>query len=173
MRNLEQIAGTLAHIAHDGQMRKDNMTPYISHPEVVRAFCRLYGYDDQITGSVSWLHDTDEDTWLKVPMIRALLGDEIADGVYILSRNVDREAYKARLADAPTNIKMIKLCDTLHNIMGMPYLSPEGQARKVHDCETFYIPMAEEICPPIAKELQKYLDIHAARQASSRNTQTP
>jgi GTP diphosphokinase / guanosine-3',5'-bis(diphosphate) 3'-diphosphatase len=142
---------------HQGQYRKDDFTPYIVHPEAVVGYLEKFGFEDELTLSVAWLHDTVEDTTLSQEEVRQVFGDDIAEGVYLLTRNVDREEYKQRLGLAPDNIKLVKLCDTLHNITSLECLSKKGIERKIDDCINFYIPMAQELCPEVANEMKGYL----------------
>jgi (p)ppGpp synthase/HD superfamily hydrolase len=44
--------------AHEGQYRRDGVTPYIEHPKAVAA--RVKG--DEKAEMVAWLHDVIEDT---------------------------------------------------------------------------------------------------------------
>ncbi|MEA3514385.1 MAG: HD domain-containing protein [Nanoarchaeota archaeon] len=154
---IEKIAKHYAGMYHKGQFRRNSELPYIVHPENVVNYMKQFGVEDEDSLAIAWLHDTIEDTSLTYNRIKSVFGRNIADGVYLLTRNVDREEYKRRLSFAPENIRMIKLCDTLDNITTLECLSSEGIMRKVDDCKDYYIPMAEELCPWIAKQMKKYI----------------
>lgn len=160
---LERIAEEYARKYHKGQYRKDGTTPYITHPTNVVNLLKEHGFDDGKTLTSGWLHDALEDTDLKYNEIRRVFGKEVAEGIRILTRNVDREAYKRRLSSAPINVRLIKLCDTLDNIRTLNELNSEEIERKVKDCETYYIPLASEICPPIAVEMEKIISNYLVR----------
>ena len=146
-----------ARMYHKGQFRKSTELPYFIHPASVVNYLKQFGVDDDASLAIAWLHDTIEDTPLTYSRINHVFGREIADGVYLLTRNVDREEYKRRLSSAPRNIRMIKLCDTLDNITTLECLSTKGINRKVEDCNSYYIPIAEELCPEIAEEMRRYI----------------
>ena len=154
---IPKLAEEYARIYHEGQFRKSGKLQYIVHPENVVSYLRQFGVNDDISLSIAWLHDTLEDTSLTYGEIRNTFGAQVAHGVYLLTRDVDREQYKQRLSSAPMNIKMIKLCDTLHNITTLECLSPEGIERKINDCISYYMPMAEDICPVIAEQMGRYI----------------
>lgn len=153
---IEAIAKKYARKYHRGQLRKSTK-PYIVHPENVVNYMKQSGVEEKNSLAIAWLHDTIEDTSLTYNMIKSVFGRYIADGVYVLTRNVNRNEYKKRLSSAPKDIKMIKLCDTLDNISTLEFLSSEGIKRKIDDCKDYYIPMAEELCPRIAKQMKKYI----------------
>ena len=153
---IEAIAKKYARKYHKGQLRKSTK-PYIVHPENVVNYMKQSGVKEKNSLAIGWLHDTIENTSLTYNMIKNVFGRYVADGVYVLTRNVDRNEYKKRLSSAPEDIKMIKLCDTLDNITTLEFLSSVGLKRKVDDCIDFYIPMAEELCPRIAKQMKKYI----------------
>ena len=154
---IEEIAKQYARKYHKGQFRKSTELPYIVHPENVVNYMKQFGVDDEDSLAIAWLHDTLEDTSLTYDEIQNVFGINIAQGVYLLTRNVDREEYKKRLSTAPKNIKLIKLCDTLDNIPTLECSSSDRIKRKVDDCTEYYIPMAEELCPEIAEQMRKYI----------------
>ena len=56
-----QLCSDYAAIAHIGQLRKDKITPYISHPGRVAVFTSSIGKLDFVSICASWLHDVMED----------------------------------------------------------------------------------------------------------------
>ncbi len=118
-----QAALAFAARAHQGQMRKDGRTPYISHiARVVTTLSALFGCTDETTLTIAALHDTIEDTTVDYDEIAEHFGTEVADGVAALSKNAllpekEREAeYDQRLARADWRIRLIKLADVYDNL---------------------------------------------------------
>lgn len=160
------IAEQYARKYHEGQLRKTGSTPYIVHPENVVNFLKQMGINDDISIAIAWLHDTLEDTKLSYEEISRVFGEEVAQGVLILTRNTGRDEYKQRLAAAPANLKMIKLADTLDNVSTLDALSAEGVRRKIEDCIFYYIPEGYNLCPTIAALIGKNIfDYLSKRQA--------
>ena len=142
---------------HKDQLRKKSQIPYVVHPIRVAGLASKFGYGDYLTQAVAVLHDTVEDTSSTYEDITKKFGEAVAQGVYYLTRDSTRESYLEKLAVAPDYIKMIKLCDTLDNIRTLQALDQEGIERKIRECNEFYIPMAEELCPKIAEKIKKYI----------------
>lgn len=146
-----------ADMYHEGQERKVTGYPYRVHPQAVVDYLEEFGVYDEKTLAIAWLHDTLEDTNLIYEQIRKDFGKKVADGVYLLTRNVNREKYKERLSKAPKYIRQIKICDTLDNIVGLVGLDAKAKRRKIRDCLNFYIPLAEKLLPKAAEEMKFYL----------------
>lgn len=154
-----QFAKAVANEFHRGQKRKKNGLPYITHLEDVANSVKSEG---DFVESIAWLHDIVEDTPLTIAHIKKYFGSEIAEGVNVLTRNINRNAYKQRILDAPEYIQLIKLYDTQHNVETIENLSEGGIKRKVEDCTNFYIPLAlklekEEIASALFKSIEPYL----------------
>jgi len=168
MRDIIRLAEKIATQYHEGQYRKSlngDRLPYIVHPKAVARLLLDFGITDDKAIAVAWLHDVLEDTPISYDTIKGLFGQEVADGVYILTRNVDNDEYKKRLTTASFAVKMIKLCDTLDNIETLECLSLSGIERKVHDCRGFYIPLAKQLCPAAAEKMEHYIDSYLERAA--------
>src|SRR5438105_15294390 len=97
--------------AHHGQMRKDKVTPYVSHVFRVCLVVRdLFGFDDPRMLMTALLHDTIEDTTTDFDDIEKSHGPEIARWVALLTKNKalpeqEREAdYTRRLLQAPWQV---------------------------------------------------------------------
>jgi len=158
--NIAQRAKEFAELMHKGQKRKDGI-PFITHPAGVVKILKREGISDERTISIAWLHDTIEDTVAEYEDLEKEFGKEIADRVYILSRNISREEYKARIKNSDYVVKVVKLADTLHNVhnpYSMCYLSPAGIQRKIVDCRLFYIPLAMDVFPILGYMLKKSID---------------
>lgn len=182
-QNLVALAEQYCLHFHQGQTRKGgNQPPYAIHPFSVRDILVKYGYDDEETQSIALLHDTIEDTELgqRKDEIEKRFGTVVYEGVYVLSKNtpgkhsqellplfeslglqlVDQngtltpQAYKARILFSRDTIKRVKIADTIHNTNSLPDLSKAGIERKLHDAETFYIPLGRYVAPVMIGELE-------------------
>lgn len=117
-------AAAMAARAHQGQMRKDGRTPYVSHVVRVTMIVRdLFGCDDEAALAAAMLHDVIEDTGGDYDDIAAAFGTEVADLVAALTKNMamPEEArerdYDDRLARADWRARLIKLADVYDNLV--------------------------------------------------------
>ena len=125
--------------AHDGQLRKDQRTPYVSHVFRVCLIVRhVFGLEDDRALMATLLHDTIEDTRTDFDDLLELLraaGHPVADWVATLSKDKRREepdreaAYLAALATAPWQVKVCKLADLFDNLLDSRQLSDESFQR--------------------------------------------
>ena len=77
---LWQSACAFAARSHAGQVRKDGLTPYFSHPvRVALTLRQIFGCDDPVALTAAILHDTIEDTPADYDDIADRFGSEIAD----------------------------------------------------------------------------------------------
>lgn len=119
--------------AHKGQFRKDERTPYITHP------ARVAGLVGTLNGShvaiiAAWLHDVYEDCspdWiLKTDKFIAdlpLLSDEKADIFAIVDALTKKNTISGkanrlsdslnRILDAPPEATLVKLCERIDNLL--------------------------------------------------------
>jgi (p)ppGpp synthase/HD superfamily hydrolase len=119
--------------AHEGQLRKDRKTPYITHPARVAGLAGTFN-GSHIAIIAAWLHDVYEDCspeWiLKTDeLIEGLLlpADErleIAAIVDALTKKNTITGKAARLSDsldrildAPPEATLVKLCDRIDNLL--------------------------------------------------------
>lgn len=134
-------AKELATFFHEGQVRADGVTPYITHPAAVAKLVEeKFGSDEMIC--IAWLHDVIEEAEAKVAekygyeansklqfykTMRDIWDSGIAFGVSRLSDTWrgDNFAIKSRgklaylcdlLVTTNADIVLIKLCDMLANI---------------------------------------------------------
>ena len=125
--------------AHDGQLRKDNRTPYVAHVFRVCMVARhVFGLDDPRALAAAVLHDTLEDTRTDYDDLLELLGGlghPVADWVAALSKDTRREEpqreadYLAVLARAPWQVKVCKLADMFDNLTDAQHLRAEQRSR--------------------------------------------
>lgn len=120
---LWQRASAFAARLHAGQFRKDDRTPYASHPaRVAMALTMVFGCDDPSTIAAAYLHDTIEDTPADYDDIAEGFGAEIADIVAALTKNmilqeeVRERDYDDRLEQGDWRARLIKLADCYDNL---------------------------------------------------------
>lgn len=148
MKKMLLRAISFAGRAHDGQIRKDGATPYMTHTFRACMILRdMFGVDDERALAAAVLHDTIEDTTRDYDAVKELFGAGVAGYVALLSkdkRKAERERdedYYVQLKRAPNEVKLIKLADVYDNLV---------------DLET--IGCAEQINRTIGKS-RKYLEV--------------
>jgi GTP pyrophosphokinase len=142
--------------AHGSQTR-DNGDPYISHPVEVAGILTNYRLD---TASIvtALLHDTVEDTGIRLADIEGAFGQETArlvDGVTKLTRlelQSDRtkqaENFRKLVLAMSEDIRvlLVKLADRLHNMRTLRYVrDPDKRRRIARETVEIYAPLAERI----------------------------
>jgi guanosine-3',5'-bis(diphosphate) 3'-pyrophosphohydrolase len=135
MSDLLQRAAVFAAERHDGQMRKDKVTPYIVHPRgVMEILRRELGVTDPEVLAAGLLHDTIEDTRTDYDDLRERFGDRVADLVAALTKDKRlpeerrEDEYFAQLAKAPLEAKLCKVADTVYNLRdSTPALLPKAR----------------------------------------------
>jgi (p)ppGpp synthase/HD superfamily hydrolase len=116
--------------AHDGQVRKYNKAPYITHPaRVAKATADLSGATEEMVAA-AWLHDVVEDTPVSLETIRQEFGDKAAELVGWLTneakvpgenRALRKKKNAERLSKAPKDAQRIKMLDRMDNLGEMDY----------------------------------------------------
>jgi guanosine-3',5'-bis(diphosphate) 3'-pyrophosphohydrolase len=137
-----QAACAFAARAHQHQMRKDGRTPYVSHVFRVAATVSLvFGCHDETAVTAAILHDTIEDTATDFDDISENFGDEVAEIVAALTKNmllredVRERDYDERLASADWRARLIKLADTYDNFIDKAELSPQKRRLLISKCK--------------------------------------
>ena len=153
---LIDAAYVLAMQAH-GNQRRDNGDPYITHPIAVADILAGYRLD---TASIATglLHDTIEDTPLRLADIEARFGKEIAglvDGVTKLTRlelQSDRtkqaENFRKLVLAMSKDIRvlLVKLADRLHNMRTLHFVQKLDRRQRIaRETMEIYAPLAERI----------------------------
>lgn len=118
-----QRAMEFAARAHEGQYRRNGVTPYASHPlRVAMVVSAVFGIQDERILAAAAMHDLIEDTQVDYDEIAELFDAEIADWVAAVSKDMRlpedrREAeYDRALAAAAWQAKLIKLADVYDNL---------------------------------------------------------
>lgn len=141
--------------AHEHQIRASG-EPYYHHPlEVAIILAEMHLDEDSIITAL--LHDTVEDTIIKIEDIQLNFGNQIAnlvDGVTKLakikfqSENIrERENFRKLLLAMSQDIRVliVKLADRLHNMRTINYLSEHKARRIALETMEIYAPLAERI----------------------------
>jgi (p)ppGpp synthase/HD superfamily hydrolase len=119
--------------AHNGQLRKDRHTPYITHPARVAALVGMLG-GSHVAVISAWLHDVYEDctpVWIKQTdgFIAGLPlpDDDKADIASIVDALTKKNMIKGksarlsnsldRILDAPPEATLVKLSDRIDNLL--------------------------------------------------------
>jgi guanosine-3',5'-bis(diphosphate) 3'-pyrophosphohydrolase len=153
---LIEQAYAVAAEAHREQKR-DNGDPYISHPVAVAEI--LAGYRLDVASIVTaLLHDTVEDTTVKLRDIERQFGREVAmlvDGVTKLTRlelNSDRtkqaENFRKLVLAMSRDIRvlLVKLADRLHNMRTLHFVERDDRRKRIaRETMDIYAPLAERI----------------------------
>lgn len=114
-----------------GQVRKFSGLPYYTHPQAVLAILlEHYPLATPEMRAATLLHDVIEDTAWTYEALAAEFGYVVADmvkgltnvkarypnGVAKLNRAAQKRLDAMRIAQQPWEVKLIKLCDRLHNL---------------------------------------------------------
>ena len=140
---------------HQGQKRVSG-EPYMAHPIAVTTILANMQMDMTclVTGL---LHDTVEDTDVKLDEIRALFGEDVArcvDGVTKLTKldlanREERQAESVRkmllAMTSDIRVVIVKLADRLHNMRTLGCLSRERQERIAQETIDIYAPIAHRL----------------------------
>lgn len=120
--NIIEQAIIFATIAHDGQLRKSTMVPYISHPYAVGMLLQKECRSDEVVAA-GILHDTLEDTETSFEELVEQFGLYVAELVLAASeedKSLSWEVRKQRTIDALpfADIELIHIitADKLHNL---------------------------------------------------------
>jgi (p)ppGpp synthase/HD superfamily hydrolase len=116
-----ELAQSIARKAHEGQFRRDGVTPYITHPEAVAR--SLEGEEPNVVAT-AWLHDVLEDTQTSYVQLRnAGIPWEVIDAVVALTKT-EGQSYDDYLDTVVTNpiAKKVKIADIHHNLSDSPTL---------------------------------------------------
>lgn len=126
--NLILKAAALAVRAHEGQKRKYNGRPYVTHPARVAGRVGLLPDVTEEMVAAAYLHDVLEDTTITREEIERETSPQV--GFYVdwmtnkskgiaLPRAERKAMDRKRLAEAPPQVKLIKTLDRIDNLTEM------------------------------------------------------
>ncbi len=123
---------------HVGQLRKDQVTPYVAHPiRVMITLATVFQVDDPEVLAAAALHDTIEDTTTDRDELTEQFGERVAEMVALLSKDKrkphgEREAeYFEGLKSAPIEVRLCKLADLYDNLSDAAHLLPEARRKSI------------------------------------------
>jgi len=140
---------------HEGQKRKSG-EPYIIHPLAVGKILAEIGMDDH-TIVAGILHDVVEDTIFTTEDVSKEFGEDIAymvEGVTKLTNLVYSSKEEAQAENIrkmflamskDIRVLVIKLCDRLHNMRTINYMSPAKIEEKCKETLEVYAPIAARL----------------------------
>lgn len=167
-------AASVAARAHQGQLRKDGETPYVSHVFRVCLILRhLFEIDEENALAAALLHDVLEDSTTDFDDLEKKFGTEIATWVAALSKDSRlpfarrEEEYRQVLAAAPWQVQVCKLADVADNLLDSAHLSA-GKRREVIAKIGGYI---DAIASNLQPEAKRAWDITSALHNEMTNDQ--
>jgi len=117
---LTEQAMRLALIAHAGQVRKNDDSPYIVHPVMVAMLLQREGFSEEVIAA-GLTHDVLEDTQVTAEELRSVIGDEALSYVQAVSEDqalsweARKERYVQTVAAGPDGAKAVSIADKIHN----------------------------------------------------------
>jgi (p)ppGpp synthase/HD superfamily hydrolase len=155
-------AAAFAARAHQAQLRKDKLTPYVSHVFRVCLILRdLFGFNDPRMLCATLLHDTVEDTTTDFDDLTERYSAEVAHWVALLTKDkrlpeADREAaYLRGLQAAPWQVKACKLADVYDNLLDMTGLPAERRPHSLQRAKQYLEGLSAAPSPELAEPLRK------------------
>jgi guanosine-3',5'-bis(diphosphate) 3'-pyrophosphohydrolase len=133
--DLVATAYEMAASAHQGQRRKDDGSPYITHPVTVAGLLHDAGFDDDLIAA-ALLHDVVEDTDMDSDELSERFGERVAELVDALSEDEGIQDYEERkrehreqVEEAASDAIAIYIADKLSNLRDMRRIyAEEGEA---------------------------------------------
>lgn len=148
------IANAFQMGAHEavGQKRKFSGLPYYTHPQAVAEILGKYVPEaTPVMMCAAWLHDVLEDTKVTYTVLVDKFGPDVArlvdgltnkkarwaDGTAKYTRFAQKRVDAHRMSSQPWEVKVIKLCDRLHNLPDI--IANDPKHAKVYVPETRYL----------------------------------
>lgn len=131
--NIVAIAKALARNAHEGQVRKYTGEPYFSHCEGVANLLRAFRLPPEAIAA-GYLHDTLEDTAVRIPDLIAAVGPVVTKLVMEVTdvsrpgdgnRKVRKELDRQHIANGSPLGKSVKLADLINNTESIVKYDPD------------------------------------------------
>lgn len=135
-----------------GQVRKFSGVPYHTHPQAVLGILLAhYPLATPEMRAATLLHDVIEDTGWTREALAAEFGEHVADivhgltnqkrrradGTAVFNRAAQKRLDAIRMAQQPWEVRIIKLCDRLHNLPDI--IANDPAHAKVYVPETRYL----------------------------------
>lgn len=162
----------LAYMGHSKQKRKSG-EPYINHCIEVYLILKSWGVLDAPLLIAALLHDSVEDTNLRLSEIEKIYGEEVAFLVEGVTKDNDSDlkTLKKLVNGSYVNPKVavLKIADRLHNLRTLQFMSDIKRHKKAEESLGFYAQLAESLGMWVVKnEFEdlafKYLDFEKFAQ---------
>jgi GTP pyrophosphokinase len=141
-----QKAISFAEKMHEGQTRRDKVTPYVEHPIRVTSLLRSAGIDDDCLLAAAVLHDVIEDCKVTTGMLKDMgFCQETIDIVYIVSKRKSQgvEDYY-EIIKLDIKAILLKLADRCHNLSTMAgVFTIAGMEKYIEETEKFILPLCK------------------------------
>ena len=131
--------------AHEGQYRRDKVTPYASHPfRVCLVLRHVFRVKDEEVLAAALLHDTLEDTDTDFEDLAELFGIRVAQWAALLSKDrrlpepLREKVYISQLQSAPDEVKLAKLADIYDNLTDARSLTAKKRAKVAGRLTTYF-----------------------------------
>jgi len=121
---LVEKAARIATVAHSGQVRKSDGSPYIVHPYMCATILLQHNTQDEVVAA-ALVHDVLEDTEITEQELREVLGDRVVDIVTHVSEDKSKEweerkkGYVAMVREASQEVKLVSVADKVHNMQSV------------------------------------------------------
>jgi len=118
----QDIAYELAKKGHEGQFRRDGVTPYLNHVLDVARIAQMRGGNDDVIAAAT-AHDLLEDSsFSKFDLLNAGLSQVVVDAVIDLTHLHEGESYEQAILRAKNNpiARQVKIADNLSNLSDAP-----------------------------------------------------
>jgi len=159
-------AAAFAARAHKHQLRKDKETPYVSHVfRVCMVVRHLFQIECPKVLAAALLHDTIEDTTTDYDDLEQHFGNDVADWVVALTKDmrlpdaIREPAYAEAIAKAGWQVHICKLADIYDNISDTISLTDAQRKHTLGRAEKYL----EEFAHIVAPEARRAYDIVSQR----------
>jgi guanosine-3',5'-bis(diphosphate) 3'-pyrophosphohydrolase len=165
-------ACSVAARAHEGQRRKDEKTPYVSHVFRVCMILRdLFDLRDPRMLCAAVLHDTIEDTKSDFDDLVEDFSPEVAKWVALLTKDKrmqdgPREAeYLQQLQGAEWQVKACKLADVYDNLLDQTNLPADRRGRSLQRAKHYLEGLSQNAAPELKIPLELTWELYRERSA--------
>jgi GTP pyrophosphokinase len=139
-------------VRYHGDQKRPTGAPYVEHLlEALEVLVRGAGVSDPDVLCAVVLHDVVEDTPCTLDEVRAAFGERVAEMVGWVTkpeagegddRKALKEAYLARLKDAPEDAILVKLADRASNVQTLRRLALPKQREYYRQTVDYIVPLA-------------------------------
>jgi GTP diphosphokinase / guanosine-3',5'-bis(diphosphate) 3'-diphosphatase len=170
-----QWAYDIGKMCHQGQYRDDGAR-YFEHVRAVAQLLIDHGYHSVEYLVIAFLHDTLEDTFLKLSLLEQVFGPEIARGILSVSKSYGVEdpltgrihrlpkksldEYFGQIKRFGRRAAVVKCADRIENLSDLLNPQPEGsrwtaekRLKQVKETEEWILPLAEMYEPRFEEKL--------------------